>query len=115
MSKIIVVFVSLLVVVSLSACDLWGSKPGVKAKNIITGSVQNYTGGEAILEAHLTIGFLQEGAKVGEGSLKADGSFTVTLIDTVADENLEPFSDPCEGVTMTPNTFRGAGILFLVL
>jgi hypothetical protein len=113
MSKIIAIFVSLLVFMSLSACDLFGSKPGAEKPNVITGKVQNYTGGEATLEAHLTIGFLQEGAKVGQGSIKADGSFTVTLIDTVADENLEPLSDPCQGVTITPSTFKGAGILFL--
>ena len=115
MFKITTIFVSLLVFISLSACD-FSNDPIIPEKpkvNIISGKVQAYTGTEATLEAHLTVDFFQEGAKVGQGSLKADGSFTVTLNDTVADENLEPLSDPCAGVTITPSTFKGAGILFL--
>jgi hypothetical protein len=115
MFKTLAIFVSLLVFISLSACD-FSNDPNIPEKpkaNVITGKVQAYTGGEATLEAHLVIGLLQEGAKVGSGSIKADGSFTVTLNDTVSDENLEPLSDPCEGVTMTPSTFKIAGVLFL--
>jgi hypothetical protein len=114
MFKILAICVSLLVFISLSACDLLGNKPSVEKPkvNVITGKVQAYTGGEATLEAHLTLDLLQEGAKVGSGSIKADGNFTVTLIDTVADENLTLLSGTCEGVTIIPSTFKGAGILF---
>jgi hypothetical protein len=117
MFKTLAIFVSLLVFISLSACDLTTNKPNAEEPKatIITGKVQSYTGGEATLEAHLTIGFFQEGAKVGQGSIKADGNFTVTLSDTVTNENLTPMSDLCQGVTMTPSTFKIAGILFLTV
>jgi hypothetical protein len=115
MLKMLAICASLLVFISLSACDRTDNKPGVEKPKatVITSKVQAYTGGDATLEAHLVIDFLQEGANVGSGSIKADGSFTVTLDDTVADENLTPLSDPCEGVTMTPSTIKMAGILFL--
>jgi hypothetical protein len=117
MFKTLAIFVSLLVFIFLSACDFSTGKidPKKPKATVISGQVQSYTGGDATLEAHLTLDLLQEGAKVGQGSIKADGSFTVTLIDTITDENLEPLSDPCEGVTITPSTFKGAGILFLTV
>jgi hypothetical protein len=108
---------SLILMALLSSCDLLGAKPNVEnpKANSITGKVQSYTGGDATLEARLALDFVEGAPKVGQGSIKADGSFTVTLNDTIADENLDPLSDLCEGVTVTPNTVKGTDLYFLTV
>lgn len=88
----------------LDSSFVWGVFPTRPPQNntTISGTVQEYTGGEAGLEA-------QSLEKVSNGSINADGSFSVTLPETLGDLELTPASNaPCEGVTMTPASYKVA-------
>jgi hypothetical protein len=101
-----------LIVVILAACgETKTTNPEKPKVNVLSDQVQDYRGGEAILEAH----FAASGAKVGTGNIKADGSFNLTLAESIAAETLPAVSAPCEGVTITPQTFKGDAVLVSVV
>jgi hypothetical protein len=103
--KISSLLIALLIITLLAACGETITTKKPKA-NVISGQVQGYTGGGATLEAHLATG----DAIVGTGSIKADGSFNFTFVDSVENKDLVVVSKPCEGVMMTPDTFKGNGV-----
>lgn len=105
--KIISLVLSLMLVAVLAACvQTTPSDPSV-----ISGRVQNYTGGAATLKALSLDGT----TTLATGNLGANGDFSLDLPDTLEASALQTIQRPCAEVTMTSETFRGTGIAALYI
>jgi hypothetical protein len=77
----------------------------------ITGQVQDYTSGEAQLEARLfdSLSGSFSGQVAGRGTLQANGDFELELLYPLT-ANLQPAGSICEGVVVEPETTTFAQI-----
>jgi hypothetical protein len=80
----------------------------------ITGKVQDYSAGAASLEAITNDSDSVPPVKVATGNIAADGSFSITLPETLEDKDLTPeTSSQCPEVTQPPTSFKLARLVSL--
>ena len=105
MNKGFIFSAALLITVALSAC---GMSTSGEAAQIISGQVPSYGGPAATLEAVDDIG----GADFGEGSIEADGSFSLSLEARVSQSALRPIDSlkACDNIRISDSDARTAGL-----